>query len=112
MSAVTRRAVLPPAGGRGSPPEAEVDDLAVGLRRRGVGGGWEPGTLRGKGGPRPPLGRLPALLPAGVPLGVGTAGLPSQVRDGPPATGIRPFGDQRNPLALAQALEWLRGGRK
>ncbi len=58
--------------------------------------------------PLPPLAALAELLPPGVPLAVGTACLPVRVEDGAPP--VEPFHDGRNPLGLAQALAWLRGG--
>jgi len=60
--------------------------------------------------PLPPLEALADRLPAGVPVEVGSACLPSRVMEG--SSGLaegRVFTDDRNPLALEQARLWLGG---
>lgn len=57
--------------------------------------------------PFPPLEELAALMPEDVPIAVGAACLPGQVREGKtPVEGVAPYADDRNPLQLEQTSEW------
>ncbi|MDP6850493.1 MAG: fused MFS/spermidine synthase, partial [Planctomycetota bacterium] len=55
------------------------------------------------------LEELAKILPAGFPVSVGAACLPSQTQDFFP--NALPFKDDLNPLALWQAQEWFQGAR-
>lgn len=55
----------------------------------------------------PELGELVHLVPEGIPIGVGAACLPGQVREGRTSVeGVTPFTDDKNPLQLEQTSEW------
>lgn len=57
----------------------------------------------------PKASTLADLLPEGVPIAVGAACLPGQLRDGrTPVMSATPFTDDRNPLLLEQTSEWWR----
>jgi len=63
--------------------------------------------------PFPPLHTLADLLPPGVPIAVGAACLPGQVREGlTPVTGVQAYRDDLNPLQMEQTSEWWREAPK